>query len=138
MIGLEIFLNMQSNSHVIFGQARSLLLLIEVIALKFHYRRTGDGRTSVSCTHIALGLIQEFIKLGGKGIAAPSANRFGAVSPTTAEAVEEELAQYLKVEDIILDGELHPLSGSGIHDCRLHKRNTFYIAFPGAVAAEIN
>ena len=36
--------------------------------------------------------------------AAPSANRFGAVSPTNAPAVEEELAQYLNVEDIILDG----------------------------------
>jgi L-threonylcarbamoyladenylate synthase len=54
---------------------------------------------------IALSLINEFKKLGGKGIAAPSANRFGKVSPTTAEAVSEELLPYLNhFEDRILDG----------------------------------
>ncbi len=68
---------------------------------------TGNQNTvglRVPAHNIALGLIQEFIKLGGKGIAAPSANRFGAVSPTNAQAVEEELAEYLQVQDIILDG----------------------------------
>lgn len=54
---------------------------------------------------IALSLINEFKKLGGKGIAAPSANRFGKVSPTTAEAVSEELLPYLNhLGDCILDG----------------------------------
>lgn len=53
---------------------------------------------------IALALLQEFAKVGGKGIAAPSANRFGAVSPTTAEAVQEELENYLVPGDVILDG----------------------------------
>ncbi len=53
---------------------------------------------------IALALLQEFEKVGGKGIAAPSANRFGAVSPTTAEAVQEELESYLVPGDVILDG----------------------------------
>ena len=53
---------------------------------------------------VALALIQEFKAIGGKGIAAPSANRFGAVSPTTADAVEEELAPYLLAGDLILDG----------------------------------
>jgi L-threonylcarbamoyladenylate synthase len=52
----------------------------------------------------ALALIKEFNAVGGKGVAAPSANRFGAVSPTTAQAVEEELAPYLLDEDLILDG----------------------------------
>jgi tRNA threonylcarbamoyl adenosine modification protein (Sua5/YciO/YrdC/YwlC family) len=52
---------------------------------------------------IALALLKEFEKLGGKGIAAPSANRFGAVSPTTAQAVKDELADYLDEEsDVIL------------------------------------
>ena len=40
---------------------------------------------------LALGLLGAFVKEGGLGIAAPSANRFGAVSPTTADAVQEEL-----------------------------------------------
>jgi L-threonylcarbamoyladenylate synthase len=54
---------------------------------------------------IALALLKEFESLGGKGIAAPSANRFGAVSPTTAQAVKEELENYLdQSNDIILDG----------------------------------
>jgi L-threonylcarbamoyladenylate synthase len=46
---------------------------------------------------IALSLLQEFHKLGGKGVAAPSANRFGHVSPTTSEAVNSELYEYLEV-----------------------------------------
>jgi len=53
---------------------------------------------------IALSLINEFSAVGGKGIAAPSANRFGALSPTTAEAVEQELSEHLSDGDLILDG----------------------------------
>ena len=41
----------------------------------------------------ALTLFKEFKNLGGHGIAAPSANKFGAVSPTTASAVEEEIGE---------------------------------------------
>jgi L-threonylcarbamoyladenylate synthase len=53
---------------------------------------------------IALALLEAFEKTGGKGIAAPSANRFGQVSPTTAAAVVEELGEYLEENDTILDG----------------------------------
>ena len=53
---------------------------------------------------VALALLQAFEKLGGKGLAAPSANRFGFVSPTTADAVIEELGEYLSEEDLVLDG----------------------------------
>jgi L-threonylcarbamoyladenylate synthase len=54
---------------------------------------------------IALALLKEFEKIGGKSIAAPSANRFGAVSPTTANAVMDELLPYLDINnDRILDG----------------------------------
>lgn len=53
---------------------------------------------------LALGLLSAFVKEGGLGIAAPSANRFGAVSPTTADAVQEELEQYMSDRDLILDG----------------------------------
>jgi len=53
---------------------------------------------------IAQTLLREFEKLGGSGIAAPSANRFGAVSPTTAEAVQEDLGRYLDSKDLVLDG----------------------------------
>ena len=53
---------------------------------------------------VALALLEAFHTLGGRGIAAPSANRFGHVSPTTAQAVSDELSEYLKPEDHILDG----------------------------------
>ena len=53
---------------------------------------------------VALGLLETFAKAGGKGVAAPSANRFGNVSPTTAQAVADELGDYLGDADQILDG----------------------------------
>jgi L-threonylcarbamoyladenylate synthase len=46
---------------------------------------------------IAQALLQAF----GKGVAAPSANRFGRISPTTAAAVAEELGDSV---DVILEG----------------------------------
>ncbi len=78
---------------------------------------------------IALALLKEF----NEGIAAPSANRFGSVSPTTAEAVEEELGKYLSPEDLILDGG-QCLVGveSTIIDCT---KATPFILRPGAVSA---
>ena len=69
---------------------------------------TGNQNTvglRVPAQPIALALLKEFAKLGGKGIAAPSANRFGAVSPTTAAAVMDELIPFLNIDvDRILDG----------------------------------
>jgi L-threonylcarbamoyladenylate synthase len=53
---------------------------------------------------VALALLEAFSRLGGKGVAAPSANRFGNVSPTTAQAVADELSEYLGDADQILDG----------------------------------
>jgi L-threonylcarbamoyladenylate synthase len=53
---------------------------------------------------LALGLLEAFHKLGGTGIAAPSANRFGQVSPTTSDAVKEELGEFLADTDLVLDG----------------------------------
>ena len=51
-----------------------------------------------------LALLKEFHKLGGNGIAAPSANRFGAVSPTNADAVQSELGEFLyQSRDLIID-----------------------------------
>ena len=50
---------------------------------------------------IALALLREF----AGGIAAPSANRFGAISPTTAQAVKDEIGEFLDAhQDLILDG----------------------------------
>ena len=53
---------------------------------------------------LALELLQECKNIGVHAIAAPSANRFGHVSPTTAAAVKEEIGAYLAPQDLILDG----------------------------------
>ena len=84
---------------------------------------------------LALGLLNEFKALGGKGIAAPSANRYGAVSPTTAEAVSQELSEYLLPDDQILDGG-PCLVGveSTIIDC---SSDNPMILRPGSVSAEM-
>jgi len=53
---------------------------------------------------VAIALLAAFESIGGKGVAAPSANRFGHLSPTTAAAVGQELSDFLDAEDVILDG----------------------------------
>ena len=50
---------------------------------------------------VANALLAAFAALGGDGIAAPSANRFGHVSPTTAAHVEEDLGDAVAM---IVDG----------------------------------
>lgn len=80
---------------------------------------------------LANKLLKEFEVLGGLGVAAPSANRFGKVSPTSAKDVEDELSQYLRSEDLILDGGLCRIGlESTIIDCRNQAPR---ILRPGAV-----
>ena len=89
----------------------------------------------IPANSLALGLLNEFKAVGGKGIAAPSANRYGAVSPTTAEAVSQELSEYLLPGDQILDGG-PCLVGveSTIIDCSSDNPR---ILRPGAISAEM-
>ena len=89
----------------------------------------------IPANSLALGLLNEFKAVGGKGIAAPSANRYGAVSPTTAEAVSQELSEYLLPDDQILDGG-PCLVGveSTIIDC---SSDNPMILRPGSVSAEM-
>jgi L-threonylcarbamoyladenylate synthase len=80
-------------------------------------------------------LIKEFESLGGFGVAAPSANRFGKVSPTTSEAVEEELSKYLLKSDKILDGGQSQIGiESTIIDCT---SNIPRILRPGSITFEM-
>jgi L-threonylcarbamoyladenylate synthase len=84
---------------------------------------------------VALALLNAFHGLGGKGIAAPSANRFGHVSPTTAQAVKDELGSYLQEQDQIIDGGPCTVGvESTIIDCT---GNTPKILRPGAITAEM-
>ena len=84
---------------------------------------------------IALALLENFENKGGSGIVAPSANRFGAVSPTSAIAVMAELGDYLSNSDLVLDGG----------DCSVGIESTIVdttteyprIIRPGAVTSEL-
>lgn len=59
------------------------------------------GRDTVGLRVPAHPLALRLLAAFGGGIAAPSANRFGAVSPTTAEHVREDLGDLV---DLVLDG----------------------------------
>jgi L-threonylcarbamoyladenylate synthase len=84
---------------------------------------------------VALGLLQAFVKAGGKGVAAPSANRFGNVSPTSAQAVVAELGDYLADGDQILDGGACDVGvESTIIDCT---GDAPKILRPGAITVEM-
>ena len=84
---------------------------------------------------IALQLIRGFEDLGGHGLAAPSANRFGAVSPTDAAAVLDELGDYLSNQDMVLDGGKSEIGlESTIIDCTTEEPR---ILRPGFVSSEM-
>ena len=84
---------------------------------------------------LALELLQECKKIGVHAIAAPSANRFGHVSPTTAAAVQEEIGAYLSAPDLILDGGAAQVGlESSIIDCM---GDTPRILRPGAITQEM-
>jgi L-threonylcarbamoyladenylate synthase len=85
--------------------------------------------------NIALKLLSSFESLGGLGVAAPSANRFGAVSPTTSECVKLELREHLSKTDLILDGGQCTIGlESTIIDCTT---STPSILRPGAITYEM-
>ncbi len=84
---------------------------------------------------VGLGLLEAFERAGGKGVAAPSANRFGSVSPTTAQAVSDELGDYLADGDQILDGGSCDVGvESTIIDCT---GTAPKILRPGAITAQM-
>jgi L-threonylcarbamoyladenylate synthase len=84
---------------------------------------------------VALGLLEAFVRVGGRGVAAPSANRFGNVSPTKAQAVSDELGDYLADGDQILDGGACDVGvESTIIDCT---GNLPKILRPGAITAQL-
>ena len=84
---------------------------------------------------VALALISEFEKIGGVGIAAPSANRFGLVSPTSALDVRVDLNTHLDFKDLILDGGQCAIGlESTIIDCT---KSSPIILRPGAITHEM-
>jgi L-threonylcarbamoyladenylate synthase len=84
---------------------------------------------------VPLALLSAHKSLGGVGIAAPSANRYGSVSPTSASAVAAELGEFLTQDDFILDGGDSEVGlESTIIDCTGEAPR---ILRPGAITSEM-
>ena len=84
---------------------------------------------------VALALLKEFEVQGGLGVVAPSANKFGKVSPTTSTAVELELGRHLSNTDKIMDGGASAIGvESTIIDCTNLQP---LILRPGSVSIEM-
>jgi L-threonylcarbamoyladenylate synthase len=77
------------------------------------------GRDTVGLRMPAHPMAQQLLAGAGTALAAPSANRFGSVSPTTAEHVLRDLGDRLDpARDLILDGGACPIGvESTIVDC---------------------
>jgi L-threonylcarbamoyladenylate synthase len=114
-----------------------MTLVVKRSGLAGDFVTGGQGTVGVRVPDhpVALGLLLSFWQIGGRGVAAPSANRFGNVSPTTAQAVADELGEYLADGDQILDGGACDVGvESTIIDCTgdLPK-----ILRPGAITAQM-
>jgi L-threonylcarbamoyladenylate synthase len=84
---------------------------------------------------IAQELLSQFEAQGGAGVVAPSANRFGKVSPTNADAVVNELGKLLHDKDKILNGGSSQVGiESTIIDCTKERP---IILRPGAITNEM-
>jgi L-threonylcarbamoyladenylate synthase len=114
-----------------------MTLIVKRSALAGDFVTGGQDTVGVRVPNhpVALGLLAAFARAGGKGVAAPSANRFGNVSPTTAAAVVAELGDYLADGDQILDGGACDVGvESTIIDCTGVAPR---ILRPGAVTAQM-
>ncbi|MFM7253977.1 MAG: L-threonylcarbamoyladenylate synthase [Ilumatobacteraceae bacterium] len=89
------------------------------------------GRPSVGVRVPAHPLTAELLRRFGGGLAAPSANRFGHVSPTTAAHVVDDLGD---VVDVVLDGGPCPVGvESTIVDCTVDPPQ---VLRPGGIPVE--
>ncbi len=92
------------------------------------------GRTSVGIRVPAHPMTTELLERFGGGLAAPSANRFGKVSPTTAEHVMRDLGDIDGGVDLILDGGPCPIGiESTIVDCTV---DPVQVLRPGGIPTE--
>jgi L-threonylcarbamoyladenylate synthase len=83
-----------------------LTLILERSKLAKNFITGGQNHVGIRIPNhpVALNLLKEFESRGGFGVAAPSANKFGAVSTTSASAVFDELGEDLSINDVVLDG----------------------------------
>jgi L-threonylcarbamoyladenylate synthase len=113
-----------------------MTLILKKTELAQNYITGGQGNIGlrVPANEIALALLTEFEKLNGYGIAAPSANKFGATSPTSAEDVRKDIGNNLNENDVIISGQSCEIGiESTIIDC-LSKQPK--IIRPGFITSE--
>jgi len=92
------------------------------------------GLPSVGIRVPAHPLTTELLERFGGGLAAPSANRFGRVSPTTAEHVVRDLGDVPNGVDLVLDGGPCPVGvESTIVDCTVEPAQ---VLRPGGIPTE--
>ncbi|NBU31031.1 MAG: threonylcarbamoyl-AMP synthase [Actinobacteria bacterium] len=92
------------------------------------------GQATIGIRMPAHPLALQVLRGLGEAVAAPSANRFGEVSATTAEHVFTALAQHLQPGDVIIDGGACEVGvESTIIDCTGEAPR---ILRPGAISAE--
>ena len=93
------------------------------------------GRPTVGIRVPAHPLTQQLLAEHGGAIAAPSANRFGKVSPTTAQHVIDDIGNYLDPDrDLILDGGP---CGVGVESTIIDiTTNPAQLLRPGGISAE--
>lgn len=93
-------------------------------------RAAAGGQDSIGLRCPSHPVAQALLRAAATGVAAPSANQFGRVSPTTAEHVQQEFASGL----LILDGGACPVGiESTIVDCT---RGAPVLLRPGRITRE--
>jgi L-threonylcarbamoyladenylate synthase len=93
-----------------------------------------SGLDTVALRYPAHPIAQDLIELAGVPLAAPSANKFGKTSPTSAEHVKEEFPN----EDLlILDGGLSDVGVESTVIAIGKKGNRIEIYRPGAITKEM-
>jgi L-threonylcarbamoyladenylate synthase len=138
--GLEVWAQNISEYAVILARAfwpgpMTLILNRKDIAKDFITGSQDSVGIRVPRDRIALELLSRFETLGGLGIAAPSANRFGRISPTSSKDVQDEIGRYLSENDLILEGGQSEIGiESTIIDCR--NKNPI-IMRPGAITVSM-
>jgi L-threonylcarbamoyladenylate synthase len=138
--GLEVWAQNIPEYAVILARAfwpgpMTLILNRKNIAKDFITGSQDSVGIRVPSDPIALELLSRFETLGGHGIAAPSANRFGRISPTSSKDVQDEIGRYLSDNDLILEGGQSEIGiESTIIDCR--NKNPI-IMRPGAITASM-
>jgi L-threonylcarbamoyladenylate synthase len=114
-----------------------MTLILQRTNLAKNYITGGQDKVGIRVPNqkTALYLLKKFELIGGLGIAAPSANKFGAVSATSAEDVLDEIGDRLSLNDIVLNGGKCKVGlESTIIDCT---SNTPSVLRPGAITIEM-